>query len=152
LFFGIDDAIFWGAVIIAGGETGYIGHVFGQLLHNGGDMGAVNQGAALDWGLGSAEFMSLAAPIMKPVSMLSNAAKVCEANSLMDQLVLGAAKEGKGIKIIDSLGDPRFRGMEKWSYGETSDAGIRSEVHYVVDPKTGARMDFKFKISYPNPK
>jgi RHS repeat-associated protein len=67
------------------------------------------------------------------------------AKSLMDEMVLGAAKEGKGIKIIDNLGDPKFKGMEKWSYGETSAAGVRSEVHYVRDPKSGDLMDFKFK-------
>jgi len=35
-------------------------------------------------------------------------------------------------------------GMEKWSYTEKSAAGLRSEVHYVRDPKTGQLMDFKF--------
>ena len=65
--------------------------------------------------------------------------------SLMDQMVLDAAKQGKGIKIIDNLGDPKFKGMEKWSYTEKSATGVRSEVHYVRDPKTGKLMDFKFK-------
>jgi len=65
--------------------------------------------------------------------------------NLMDQMVLDAAKQGKGQKIIDNLGDPRFKGMEKWSYGETSANGVRSEVHYVRDPKTGQLTDFKFK-------
>ena len=64
--------------------------------------------------------------------------------SLMDQMVLDAAKQGKGVKIIDSLGDPKFKGMEKWSYTKKSAAGLRSEVHYVRDPKTGQLMDFKF--------
>jgi hypothetical protein len=65
--------------------------------------------------------------------------------SLMDEVVLDAAKQGKGAKIIDNLGDPQFKGMEKWSYSEKSAAGLRSEVHYVRDPKTGELMDFKFK-------
>lgn len=65
--------------------------------------------------------------------------------SLMDEMVLDAAEQGKGQKIIDNLGDPQFKGMEKWSYGETSAQGLRSEVHYVRDPKTGQLMDFKFK-------
>ena len=65
--------------------------------------------------------------------------------SLMDEMVLDAAKQGKGIKIIDNLGDPEFKGMEKWSYTEKSAAGLRSDVHYVRDPKTGQLMDFKFK-------
>jgi hypothetical protein len=64
---------------------------------------------------------------------------------LMDQMVLDAAQQGKGIRIIDSLSDPQFRGMEKWSYGESSASGARSEVHYVRDPVTGQRRDFKFK-------
>jgi hypothetical protein len=67
--------------------------------------------------------------------------------SLMDQMVLDAAKQGNGLKIIDNLGDPAFKGMEKWSYGETSANGLRSEVHYVLDPNTGQLMDFKFKIN-----
>jgi RHS repeat-associated protein len=65
--------------------------------------------------------------------------------SLMDEMVMGAAKQGKGIRIIESLGDPKYKGMEKWMYGETSRSGLRSEVHYVRDPKTGRLMDFKFK-------
>ena len=65
--------------------------------------------------------------------------------SLMDEMVLDAAKQGKGTKIIDDLGDPKFKGMEKWSYSEKSASGLRSEVHYVRDPKTGELMDFKFK-------
>jgi hypothetical protein len=48
----------------------------------------------------------------------------------MDEKVLDAAKQGKGQKIIDSLDDPQFKGMEKWSYGETSADGLRSEVYY----------------------
>lgn len=64
---------------------------------------------------------------------------------LMGRMVLDAAKQGKGIRIIESLSDPRFRGMEKWSYGERSAAGRLSEVHYVRDPGTGELMDFKFK-------
>ena len=64
--------------------------------------------------------------------------------SLMDQMVLDAAMLGKGIRIIESLGDDRFKGMEKWSYGVTNSDGTRSEVHYVRDPKTGRLFDFKF--------
>lgn len=64
---------------------------------------------------------------------------------LMDQMVLDAAKQGKGVKIIDNLSDPKFKGMEKWSYTERSANGLRSEVHYVRNPTTGELMDFKFK-------
>jgi len=63
----------------------------------------------------------------------------------MDQMVLDAAKQGKGVKIIDNLSDPKFKGMEKWSYTEKSSSGARSEVHYVRDPSTGELMDFKYK-------
>ena len=65
-------------------------------------------------------------------------------NNLMDQMVLDAAKRGAGKRIIHNLGDPKFKGMDKWSYGETSANGLRSEVHYVRDPATGQLMDFKF--------
>jgi len=47
-------------------------------------------------------------------------------------------------KIIENLGDPKFKGMEKWQYTETSTAGKTSTVHYVRDPKTGSLTDFKF--------
>jgi RHS repeat-associated protein len=66
-------------------------------------------------------------------------------NNLIEQMALDAAKQGKGMKIIDNLGDPKFKGMEKWSYTEKSDTGVRVEVHYVRDPATGDMMDFKFK-------
>ena len=67
-----------------------------------------------------------------------------EPRSVMDKMVLDAAKEGKGTKIIENLGDPKFKGMEKWQYTETSTAGKTSTVHYVRDPKTGSLTDFKF--------
>jgi hypothetical protein len=38
---------------------------------------------------------------------------------------------------------------KKWSYSETSASGLRSEVHYVRDPKTGALSDFKFESITP---
>jgi RHS repeat-associated protein len=69
--------------------------------------------------------------------------------NLMDQMALAAAKEGKGVKIIDSLGDPQFKGMEKWSYTEVSSSGHRTEVHYVRDPSSGSLMDFKFVYHPP---
>ncbi len=66
--------------------------------------------------------------------------------SLMDEMVLDAAKRGKGDPLWNvELNDPRFKGMEKWSYGEKSAKGLNSEVHYVRDPITGELMDFKFK-------
>ena len=64
----------------------------------------------------------------------------------MDQMVLEGAKQGEGVKIMSNLGDPKFKGMEKWSYSVKSANGLRSQVHYVRDPKTGKLMDFKFKI------
>lgn len=63
---------------------------------------------------------------------------------LLDQMVLDAAQKGSGKVIIKSLKDPKFNGMEKWSYSEKSANGLHSEVHYVRDPKTGKLMDFKF--------
>ena len=67
------------------------------------------------------------------------------AKSLQDKLTLDAAKAGKGQKLIDNLGDPKFKGMEKWEYKVKSANGRDSVVHYVRDPKTGKLMDFKFK-------
>jgi hypothetical protein len=59
-------------------------------------------------------------------------------------MALDAAKQGKGVKIIDSLGDSEFKGMEKWEFKVKSAEGRGSVVHYVRDPKTGKLMDFKF--------
>ena len=53
--------------------------------------------------------------------------------------------KGKGTRIIEDLGDPRFKGMEKWEFKLKSRYGFDSVVHYVKDPKTGRLMDFKFK-------
>jgi hypothetical protein len=66
-------------------------------------------------------------------------------NSLQDKMVLDAAKNGAGTKIIDNLGDDAFKGMEKWEYKVKSAEGHDTVVHYVRDPKTGELMDFKFK-------
>jgi RHS repeat-associated protein len=70
--------------------------------------------------------------------------------TIMDKMVLEEAKKGKGINITEGLSggklkDPKFEGMEKWSYSETSNNKIRSEVHYIRNPKTDELMDFKFK-------
>lgn len=64
--------------------------------------------------------------------------------SLQDQMTLDTAKKGAGEKIIDNLGDPQFKGMEKWQYKVKSASGGDSVVHYVRDPQTGKLMDFKF--------
>ncbi|MBN2234609.1 MAG: hypothetical protein JW706_05625, partial [Opitutales bacterium] len=86
--------------------------------------------------------------IAKNADVAADAASAAAKNAphgVMDQMVLDAAQEGKGVKIIDDLGDPKYKGMEKWSYSEESSLGHRSEVHYVRDPDTGTLMDFKFK-------
>jgi hypothetical protein len=59
-------------------------------------------------------------------------------------MTLDAAQKGAGRKIIDNLGDPKFKGMEKWEYKVKSANGQDSVVHYVRDPNTGKLMDFKF--------
>ncbi|MCD9189193.1 MAG: Hint domain-containing protein [Pyrinomonadaceae bacterium] len=64
--------------------------------------------------------------------------------SLQDEMTLEAAENGAGQKIIDNLGDPNFKGMEKWEYKVKSENGNDSVVHYVRDPATGKLMDFKF--------
>jgi len=65
--------------------------------------------------------------------------------SIQDRLALEAAKRGEGIKVIEGLNDPRFKGMDKMEYKVKSADGLDSVVHYVRDPKTGKLMDFKFK-------
>lgn len=65
--------------------------------------------------------------------------------TLQDLMALEASQKGAGTKIMDNLGDPNFRGMEKWEYKIKSSEGRDSVVHYVRDPNTGELMDFKFK-------
>jgi hypothetical protein len=60
-------------------------------------------------------------------------------------MTLDTAKKGAGRKLIDDLGDPKFKGMEKWEYKVKSKGGKDSVVHYVRDPDTDKLMDFKFK-------
>jgi hypothetical protein len=67
------------------------------------------------------------------------------ANTLSEQLALQEARGGAGQKIIDSLGDPRYKEMEKWQHVHTNPDNSKTVIHYVVDPKTGASTDFKFK-------
>ena len=55
--------------------------------------------------------------------------------SIQDQMTLDAAKEGQGSKIIDNLGDEKFKGMENWEYKVKSENGRDSVVHYVRDPQ-----------------
>ena len=68
-----------------------------------------------------------------------------EPKSVQDKMALEAAKEGQGQKLIDNLGDPMYKGMEKWELKIKSNDGKDSVIHYVKDPKTGELMDFKFK-------
>jgi hypothetical protein len=70
---------------------------------------------------------------------------VREPSSIQDQMVLEAAKAGKGDILIDDLGDPRFAGMEKMELRVKSAEGKDSVVHYVRNPRTGELLDFKFK-------
>jgi len=65
--------------------------------------------------------------------------------TIQDRLALEAARKGAGEVIITDLKDARFLGMEKWEYAVKSNGKLDSVVHYVFDPKTGMRMDFKFK-------
>lgn len=58
---------------------------------------------------------------------------------------MDAARRGDGTKIIDSLSDPAFKGMEKWDYKLKPMEGRNSVVHDIRDPATGVLADFKFK-------
>ena len=75
-----------------------------------------------------------------------------EPKSLPDQMALEQAKKGgkepDRIKLPIELNDPRFKGMQKFSYVLKPKYGKKIEIHYVEDTKTGQRMDFKFKQHY----
>ena len=66
-------------------------------------------------------------------------------SSLQDELTLKAAKSGQGQKIMSNMGDPKYKGWDKYEYKTKSNEGFDSVVHYVKDPKTGQVADFKFK-------
>ncbi|AMT87482.1 hypothetical protein AYO71_07975 [Pseudomonas koreensis] len=57
-----------------------------------------------------------------------------EPKSIQDQMTLQAAKEGHGVRIIEGLNDPNFKGMDKWELKVKSKNGNDSVVHYVRDP------------------
>lgn len=65
--------------------------------------------------------------------------------TIQDQMTLAAAKKGEGRRIMENLGDSRYKGMEKWEYKVKSNDKRDTVVHYVRDPKSGKLMDFKFK-------
>ena len=65
--------------------------------------------------------------------------------TIQDRMALESARKGAGKKLIDNLGDPRYRGFEKWEYKVKSAAGADTVIHYVRDPSTGKLSDFKFK-------
>ncbi|NKD78112.1 hypothetical protein HEQ60_10115 [Haematospirillum sp. H1815] len=65
--------------------------------------------------------------------------------SLQDQMTLQAARKEEGRPLPIELNDPRYQGMQKMEYKTKSAEGKDSVVHYILDPKTGERMDFKFK-------
>jgi len=68
-----------------------------------------------------------------------------EPETLQDQMTLDAARRGEGETIIEGLGDDRFKGQNKVEYKTKSNEGRDSVVHYVENPKTKERSDFKFK-------
>ncbi len=65
--------------------------------------------------------------------------------NLAEKLSMDEAKGGAGRKIMDNLGDPKFKGMEKWQHVHKHPDGTNTVIHYVRDPKTGQLLDFKFK-------
>ena len=65
--------------------------------------------------------------------------------SIQDKMTLEAAKNGAGEILIKKLNDPNYIGLEKWEYKVKSNEGADSVVHYVVNPATEERVDFKFK-------
>jgi hypothetical protein len=67
------------------------------------------------------------------------------ARNLYEKLSMDEAKGGAGKKIIDSLSDPKFKGMEKWQHIRRNPDGTNTVIHFVRDPATGNLLDFKFK-------
>lgn len=67
-------------------------------------------------------------------------------HSLQDKLALRQAMRGEGNVIIRNLGDSDFKGMQKIEHKLRAASGKVSVVHYVYDPITDARMDFKFQL------
>ena len=66
--------------------------------------------------------------------------------SVQDGVTLREANTGAGETRIKGLKDNRYDGMNKVIYvSEKSKAGRKTVVHYVDDPITGQRVDFKFK-------
>ena len=65
--------------------------------------------------------------------------------NLSEKLALDEAQRGAGKKIIDNLRDRRFNGMEKWQHVHHNPDGTKTVIHYVRNPETGQRLDFKFK-------
>jgi len=72
-------------------------------------------------------------------------------SSLQDQMALRAAEAGEGKVLNIELRDPRYKNMLKKRVEVTSDLGKKSVVHYVLDPTTGLKYDFKFKQRSTDP-
>jgi RHS repeat-associated protein len=66
--------------------------------------------------------------------------------SLQDKLALRQAQRGEGITIfiISADGDPRYVGFEKRQLVLGRNKKRQSVVHYLRNPYTGERLDFKF--------
>jgi RHS repeat-associated protein len=65
-------------------------------------------------------------------------------NSPQDVQALAEAQAGMGRKLDIRLGDPRYKGWEKWHHS-VGQKGSKSVVHYLRNPETGFLTDFKFK-------
>jgi hypothetical protein len=61
-----------------------------------------------------------------------------------DAQALSEAEAGMGRDLKLKLGDPRYQGWEKWHHS-VGPKGSKSVVHYLRNPKTGYKTDFKFK-------
>jgi RHS repeat-associated protein len=77
--------------------------------------------------------------------------------SIQDQMTLQAAYDGAYTKNLTldrnlKLDDSNYEGMNKMQYSTTSANGNISNVHYVSDPATGMRTDFKFNKHSTEPK
>ena len=108
--------------------------------------------AIWDVGVASTVYKNLGGKSKTPVGELESTSVPLDRfrrvpNSLAEELTLDEAASGAGYRIMEEkkLGDPRYSRMEKWQHVHTHPDGTKTVIHFVVDPETGVRTDFKFQ-------
>lgn len=125
-------------------------------LYGDGEPNTPIDGAIVDavWDLGAAAtaYKNLGAKTGKPMGTLETEEIKLDhfrrvPETLAETLTMEDAMSGSGYRIMETkaLGDPRYLGMEKWQHVHTLPDGTKIVIHFIVDPKSGVRTDFKFK-------